>query len=257
MKCDECMGKISLYIDQMLNEEEEKAIMAHLDLCEKCHEEYQILIGIKGLLKQSKEAQLPKEFHTDLMKQLKQEQKVIPVKMKRFKWEYPVGLVASLLIGFIAFNSSFFTNIQKKEASQVPMVTNSIQDNSETEVAGEEIEDKPTKEAKVLEAPSATMNKAESAEKDETKRLVAEAYDTSMEPITWEATVTESSTFIKVVKDYLEEHRWTYTEEEGYLFITNQDDRTDFLEWLQTQSEVKQLVITHPTGSDLKLIYHQ
>lgn len=75
MNCDECKEKLSLYIDGMLSEEEEKAIVAHLDLCETCHEEYKTLTGIISLLKSSKEVELPKGFHENLIRRMKQEQK--------------------------------------------------------------------------------------------------------------------------------------------------------------------------------------
>ncbi len=257
MNCDECMEKISLYIDQMLSEEEEKAIVAHLDLCETCHKEYQILIGMIGLLKQPEKVDLPKGFHTDLMQRFEQEQKVMPIKAKRFKWGYPAGLVASLLIGFIVLNHSSFIGSKNSAVSEAPMTAYSMPQENAIEMTEGVMEDKMSKAAKASEAPLVTRNEVERAVKEETKSLTGDAYDASIEQVIWEATITDTPTFIKAIEDYLDEQQLTYVEEEGYLLITSEHTYTSLWEWLQTQSEVKQLMVTHNTGSDLKLIYHE
>ncbi len=256
MNCDECKEKLSLYIDGMLSEEEEKAIVAHLDLCETCHEEYKTLTGIISLLKSSKEVELPKGFHENLIRRMKQEQKVRPIKTKRFKWEYPAGLVATLLVGFMAFGGHFTGN-KSSATSEAPMTAYSMPESTE-ESAAEDMARGIEKQAAPAEAaPSVVSNEASSGIQEEEKSLKSAALDGQADSVVWEATIKDKPAFLKAIEEYLKAQQLTYTEEEGYLLITSTGDYTALWEWIQGQTEVKQIIITHDTGSDLKLIYHE
>lgn len=246
MKCDVCKDKISLYIDGMLDEAEEKAIMAHLDLCEMCQKEYEVLTEMVQLLKSSDEVDIPSAFHGNLMRRLKQEQKVAPIRGKRFKWGYPAGLVATFLVGVIVFNHSWIAD-KNSHVSQMPMVASHINEADETQIGKgatqEGIVAKETQDAQV----SLPLT-------NEMKRTVE---DTSIEQVVWEITITNPSHFIEVLKAYLDHQKLSYVEEEGALFISSGDNYEALWQWLQAQSEVSKLTITHNKGNDLKLIYHQ
>lgn len=254
MKCDECMNKISLYIDQMLDEEEEKVIVAHLDLCETCHKEYELLVRMIDLLKPNEETYLPKTFHRDLIKRLKQEQKVKPIKNKRFKWEYPAGVVAAFLVGFIVLNHSLIGN-KNNSTTQAPMLANSIAQDQTEQMTEATLEKEDVKQGKMLEAPSATMNKMNEAVEAQT--VEGKINDTIVEQTIWEVTITESSSFIEHLKGYLDEQKLTYQEEESSLMITTEADGESLWGWLQAQSEVKNVSVIQSKGGHLKLIYHQ
>lgn len=245
MKCDECKDKISLYIDQMVDEAEEKAMVAHLDLCETCHKEYEVLVEMIQLLKPSDEIDMPREFHGDLMRRLKQEQKVIPIKGKRFKWGYPAGLVATFLVGLIVFNQSFVAD-KNSTASQMPMVASNIDQDHEMQIVEGAVQEEITKEAKDVDTSLPLTN--------EMKRTVD---DTSIEQVVWEITITNPVDFIEVLKTYLDNQQVTYVEEEGVLLIAGKGSYEAFWEWLQTQSEVRELTVIHNKGNDLRLIYHE
>ena len=256
MNCDEYKEKLSLYIDGMLSEEEEKAVVAHLDLCETCHEAYEILTGMISLLKTSEEVELPKDFHENLMRRIKQEQKVTSIKAKRFKWEYPAGLVASLLVGFMVFGGHFTGN-KSSATSEAPMTAYNMPEITEESAAQDMARGIEKQAAPVETAPSVVSNEASSDIQEEEKNLKSDSLDGQADSVVWEATIKDKTTFLKAIEEYLKAQELTYIEEEGYLLITGKGDYTALWEWMQVQTEVKQIIITRETGSDLKLIYHE
>lgn len=247
MKCDECKDKISLYIDGMVDEAEEKAIVAHLDLCETCQKEYEVLTEMIQVLKFSDDIDMPRAFHEDLMRRLKQEQKVTPIRGKRFKWGYPAGLVATFLVGLIMFSHSLVAD-KNSHVSQIPMVASHINEEHETQMGKGAAQEGVTATKEIQDADVSLPLT------NEMKRNIDDA---PIEQVVWEVTITNPAHFIEILKTYLDNQQVAYVEEEGALLINSRDNYEALWQWLQTQSEVKELNTTDNKGNDLKLIYHE
>ncbi len=70
MKHDEYKNKLSLYVDLMLDEDEERQLIAHIEDCDECKEELKKLYKMKNVLGSMKEEPLPEGFHSDLMNRI-------------------------------------------------------------------------------------------------------------------------------------------------------------------------------------------
>jgi hypothetical protein len=97
MNCEEIRGKLDDYIDsEILSDEERAEIQAHLEKCEECRREYEDMVKIKEELKKLADVELPKQFHKNLMKQIrKTNTRKEPFFKKNYKW---VTAVAAVLI---------------------------------------------------------------------------------------------------------------------------------------------------------------
>lgn len=80
MKCEEIRELLSLSIDQMLDDKEQKDVEEHLSVCEACQNEYQDLLEIHLLLSSMEPIPVPEEFQLRLKQALKEEKKrMLPV----------------------------------------------------------------------------------------------------------------------------------------------------------------------------------
>ncbi|OOB79695.1 MAG: hypothetical protein ATN33_05150 [Epulopiscium sp. Nele67-Bin001] len=92
MRCD--YDKLSLYVDDELDEAGIDELEEHLKECEDCKNDLEILMQLKNELEQLKEYELPEHFHEDLMNN---------IKPKKSWYKYYVGLAASMLIVVVSF----------------------------------------------------------------------------------------------------------------------------------------------------------
>lgn len=258
MDCNECIDKLSLYIDHMLNEEEEKALVAHLDLCKTCLREYEALREMVNWLGEIEAPTLPEDFHETLMEHIKKEQKVVPMKAKTFKWHYPAGLVATILVGFLVFSTSISKNSStQSETAHEPMAMAAPQE----QAMAAERESQATKENLTGNVESQLTDGADSKVESRSHK---EALDETggaeskelVDPRTWEVTITDKQIFLEALKGYLEEQQVSYTLEQGAVVITEEEDDA-LLVWLKAREEVKAVHITKETGNPLKLFYLQ
>lgn len=99
MKCNECREALSAYYDKMLDQKQTAAVIAHLEECDACKQEYEQLIKIFGCLKDHQEITVPPLLHQKMLEQVKKEgqkEKVKPL------WTHRIGgMVAVLLVGVI------------------------------------------------------------------------------------------------------------------------------------------------------------
>jgi len=95
MNCKACRQKISLYLDNQLNEEEKMAFEEHIKECDECSEELNAIRGIVGKLNEIEYEELPEGYCETLHQKLK----VAGQKRKKTvkKWR-SLSLVAAALI---------------------------------------------------------------------------------------------------------------------------------------------------------------
>lgn len=258
MNCNECIEKLSLYIDHMLNEEEEKALMAHLDLCETCRREYEALRDMVSWLGEIEEPTLPEDFHETLMERIKKEQKVVPMKAKTFKWHYPAGLVATFLVGFLVFSTSISKNSSaRSETAHEPMAMAAPEEKSMALEGESKATTEDTKSDVAPQLAYAAESEVESrSQKDELHETGRAENNEQVTPRTWEVTITDEQVFLEALRGYLEEQQVNYTLEQGAVVITQEDDEA-LLAWLNAREEVNAVHVTKEAGSSLKLFYHQ
>lgn len=67
MDCDKAFEMMSLYIDEELNKEEQEKLFEHINDCDYCKEEFDLLKALVGKLKKEEFLPLPEGFHEELM----------------------------------------------------------------------------------------------------------------------------------------------------------------------------------------------
>ena len=75
MECNEIRELLSLYIDQMLDDDEQKEVEKHLSVCEACNQEYLDLNEIHLLLSGMDPVPVPEAFELRLKQALQEEKK--------------------------------------------------------------------------------------------------------------------------------------------------------------------------------------
>ncbi len=134
MKCTEISELLSLYIDNMLDENQVREVEEHLSSCDACRKEYNELNNMLALLSQTEMIPVPDEFSFRLKKALKEEkQKMIDEGLitkqpkKKSQWRIITSIAAIFAVGVISFsiydnvmgNIPFFNNSKDQAASNV------------------------------------------------------------------------------------------------------------------------------------------
>ncbi|MBN2259568.1 MAG: DUF4349 domain-containing protein [Clostridiales bacterium] len=101
MKCEDIKKNLDLYIDhEILSKEEIEAIDAHLAECDDCRLEYDEMKKMIDELSRLSEVELPKDFHDNLMNEIRKSNKINETFFKKhYKWA--VGTAAVLLAGIV------------------------------------------------------------------------------------------------------------------------------------------------------------
>lgn len=110
MNCEQISELLSPYIDQMTNAKENKAIIAHLAVCQNCREELKELESLAAMMHELYTPQLPDTFAQDLRQRLNDEKVSIlkPMELKRpSKAGWIAAAVAIVALGTGIFSSSF------------------------------------------------------------------------------------------------------------------------------------------------------
>lgn len=99
MKCEDIRKNLDLYIDaEILSDEEREEIRTHLDDCEACHREYEEMKKIQSELEKLADIELPKDFHKNLMKEIRKTDAKKEAFFKRhYRWS--MGVAAVLIVG--------------------------------------------------------------------------------------------------------------------------------------------------------------
>ena len=95
MTCLETLEYISRHFDGDLSQSEENELKKHIESCESCRREFEDMQQIFAELKNEKQAELPSNFHEELMEKL-ENQKVVPLKTaKKNKINYRKYMAAA------------------------------------------------------------------------------------------------------------------------------------------------------------------
>ncbi len=101
MECEKYRDLISLYIDGEINENDEKELLEHLENCPLCRKEFEELKAITDMLGKIEEAELPENFHTEVMTAIKAQSSPIKKNKPKRIWARYASLAASICALFI------------------------------------------------------------------------------------------------------------------------------------------------------------
>ncbi len=110
MKCNEIRELLSLYIDQMLDENVARDVEEHLSVCDACRKEYNDIKEIHKLLCEVEMIQVPESFELRLRSALTEEIQNMPVSgipVKKSKIRSQSRLITSIAAVFIVGVLSF------------------------------------------------------------------------------------------------------------------------------------------------------
>ena len=131
MTCLETLEYISRHFDGDLSQSEENELKKHIESCESCRREFEDMQQIFAELKNEKQAELPSNFHEELMEKL-ENQKVVPLKTaKKNKINYRkyMAAAASFIVlaivgvsgtkGLIKNSTSSASDIARAESADI------------------------------------------------------------------------------------------------------------------------------------------
>lgn len=105
--CKNVLNLIPLYIDNMLSDQETDMIYRHLDSCESCKKEFEIMNSLMGKTKNLPQVDVPTDFHKNLM--TKVEPLARAKKAKRYlalrRLGTGVAVAAVIALSVVAFNN--------------------------------------------------------------------------------------------------------------------------------------------------------
>ena len=208
MNCIEYSELISAYVDGMLNPQEEEKLMKHLKMCKRCNQDLRNLKQLQKLCSQMEEVSLPDTFHTDLMKRIKIEKKVKPLR-SQWKWQYSGALVATVLIGIVFWNQLGFITSQNERTTEYM---------TQGQVA----------EARIQDETSAIAYE---------NHIGSRGTREEINPMSiWKVQVESSDRFIEAFKTYLEEQQIVYELTESGIIINQISYNKKLINWLKAHS---------------------
>ena len=151
MECKEIREILSLYIDNMLDENIAEEISMHLSSCDACKNEYEELLSLTAILNDLPDVEIPKEFderlHTALLGvQMEDDTEmsvIIPIKGKRSWWRRLSAVAAIFVVGIFAF--AMYNNTDQ-------LIPNKYDANAQMESEKTaQLEDKDDRQADVLD----------------------------------------------------------------------------------------------------------
>lgn len=111
MKCIEIRELLSLYIDNMLDENQVREVEEHLSSCDACRKEYNELKEIFELLGQAEMIPVPDEFSFRLKKALKEEKQkmideglIVKQPKKKNRWRIITSIAALFAVGILSYS---------------------------------------------------------------------------------------------------------------------------------------------------------
>ena len=116
MKCIEIRDLLSLYIDNMLDENQVQEVEEHLSSCDACKKEYNELKEISELLGQAEMIPVPDEFSFRLKKAIKEEKQkmideglIVKQPKKKSQWRIITSIAAVFAICVVSY--SLYDNV--------------------------------------------------------------------------------------------------------------------------------------------------
>lgn len=121
MSCSEARELLSLYMDNMLDDEERMEVEKHLLTCDECKKELDSLVFVAKILKDLPEVELPELFDDRLREKLLLANKLT----KKKKWSRYSSFAAIFLVGIfsVAMYNNMNTDLTKNPAAIDPAAT--------------------------------------------------------------------------------------------------------------------------------------
>ena len=244
MKCCECKDKISLYIDQMLTQEENESMEAHLRTCEKCNEEYKQTFEIVKVLKQKEVVELPQNFHNELMSRLKEERQINTsqklIYMRKYNYKTLLPIVAVLLTGFILFSNHRAINFNKEISysdEEINMASLNEADSVNDDIVNQEFRMATTR----------NIDEQGLANED----LIEEVYNNK-----WYIKTNDEELFLEQIKTYLDEKKWTYVIDDTSIRIEDAKYH-ELSKWLKALEVVEKIDTEGDETLPIIIIYNK
>ncbi|SKC64227.1 DUF4349 domain-containing protein [Maledivibacter halophilus] len=132
MRCDKVKEILSLYIDNQLDDGENKEIENHIKMCEECNREYEDLLFIKKLLSETPQAQLPEGFKADLHDKLVKCKELEKAELinsrqtdkdkfktkRKINWRILSGIAAGIFIMVVSVSSILNNNFMMDKSAE-------------------------------------------------------------------------------------------------------------------------------------------
>jgi len=112
MNCGDIREKMSLYIDDLLNEDEKADFKGHLSECKACNEEYEFITEQIKQLQKMPEVEFPKGFKEELYVKLLSEQRT--KSRKKINWRAYGAVAAVLLVVVVSIAQSDLLDLKMK-----------------------------------------------------------------------------------------------------------------------------------------------
>ena len=137
MECIKAREWIHLHMDRSLDHSNEALLMAHIEDCDICRRDYEILMSIHQVLQSTDEVDLPSDFHETLMKSIKKRPKKRQNILFLKQLNIAAVIVFVLVFGLIGINNlnqnkSFNNDEVSEEMLSMSAIT---EENSEMNVA--------------------------------------------------------------------------------------------------------------------------
>jgi len=121
MNCDKFDKKISLYIDNKLNDIENREFELHLMKCNNCRVKYENMINMVKILREEEQVELPEGYRSLLKEKLieaSQEQK------RKINWKFIASIAAALLVVLTSYELMFDNNILNYSNNEIGLKEN-------------------------------------------------------------------------------------------------------------------------------------
>ncbi|MBQ3123146.1 MAG: zf-HC2 domain-containing protein [Firmicutes bacterium] len=155
MNCKQVRENLSLYIDNLIDEEEAVVIAAHLAECSACRKEYEELLHITEILSDIPELELPDEFDARLHAALvsvneERERVVIPVSRKKKSFAKRMSSIAAIFVVGIFAITMYNNSDQLMLDTAMESDAGNLQIEERSDTAGESYRQETSDETSVV-----------------------------------------------------------------------------------------------------------
>lgn len=172
MECIKAREWMHLHMDNSLDHSNEALLMAHIEDCEVCRRDYEILMSIHQVLQSTDEVDLPSGFHETLMKNIKKRPKM------RQNYQFIKQLnIAAVVVFVLVFSLIGLNNLNQNKSSNNDEVSEEMFSMSAITEESDEI-DVAMEAAEFEDASlSRASNENERSQKATSESLLQEAED--------------------------------------------------------------------------------
>lgn len=239
MECKKYRELISAYVDGMLSPQEQEKLMAHLKVCETCSEEMSALKQMKTLLEQIEEPELPNEFHEELMKRIKQEEKSPTVHAFKWKWQYSSALVATLMVGILGISQIHSLDRQSRSSAEPIAVAEAGPYMEKESTRSEKTSQDQTQKAQVASENQHVVGRS---------TFMGDTTHDILQELRWKLDVREKSNFLGQLEAYLKSVGITYEVNKEVVLCYQVTNSQVLMDWIQKQGikcegEITEMVV--------------